>query len=62
MCVCVRACVPGVVCVCAHVCVCVCMHVCVGRRGVGVAYVRGGGVCVILWGCGVVGSGGAFTA
>ena len=60
MCVCVRACL--VWCACVRMCafVCVCMYVWGG--GGGVAYVRGGGICAILWGCGVAGSGGAVTA
>ena len=60
MCVCVRAWCGVRVCACVRLCVYACM--CGEAGGGGVAYVRGGGVCVILWGCGVVGSGGAVTA
>ena len=60
----VRACVVW----CAYVCACVrlCVYACMcgeagERGGGGVAYVRSGGVCAILWGCGVAGSGSAVT-
>ena len=65
VCVCVRVCVHAcIVCMCACVCVCVRAHVCdVGRRGVSIACVCGGGwcfevcTCVRRWGDGGAGIG-----